>query len=69
MSNIKAYCKEQKKTLIVVSHDNTLVDKYADEVINIKPPKSPSRGTCLTAEKLGVSSSSPEGELERAGYE
>jgi putative ABC transport system ATP-binding protein len=39
LSNIKIYCKEQKKTLIVVSHDKTLVDKYADEVINISKEK------------------------------
>ncbi|MDR0332033.1 MAG: ATP-binding cassette domain-containing protein [Dysgonamonadaceae bacterium] len=39
MSNIKTYCKEQKKKLIVVSHDKTLMDKYADEIINISKEK------------------------------
>ena len=69
MENIKNYCKEHKKTLIVVAHDKAMVEKYADDIINIQPPKSPSRGTCLTAKKSGVSSSPPERELEGADYE
>ena len=69
MKNIKNHCAEHEKTLIVISHDKAIVEKYADEIINIKPPKSPSRGTCLTAKKAGASSSPPEGELEGADYE
>jgi putative ABC transport system ATP-binding protein len=35
MENIKKHCNECGKTLIVVSHDKAIVEKYADEVINI----------------------------------
>ena len=35
MDNIKSYCQQSEKTLIVISHDKTIVEKYADEVINI----------------------------------
>ena len=35
MDNIKSYCRKSEKTLIVISHDKAIVEKYADEVINI----------------------------------
>ena len=40
MENIKNHCKEHEKTLIVISHDKTIVEKFADEVINISNEKA-----------------------------
>ena len=33
IANIKSYCERTKRTLIVVSHDRTIADKYADNMI------------------------------------
>ena len=35
MTNIKDYCREHGKTLILVSHDAGIVGKFADEVISL----------------------------------
>jgi putative ABC transport system ATP-binding protein len=35
MENIKAHCKASGITLIVVSHDKAIAEKYADNVINL----------------------------------
>ena len=35
IENIKTYCKENNITLIVVSHDKTIAEKYADNIINL----------------------------------
>lgn len=35
MENLKRYCKEKSITLIVVSHDKLLAERYADEIINL----------------------------------
>ena len=36
LNNVKKYCEANKKTLIVVSHDETIINKYADEIIDLK---------------------------------
>lgn len=36
IENIKSYCKENEKTLIIVSHDKSISEKYADFVIDLK---------------------------------
>ncbi|MCL2560136.1 MAG: energy-coupling factor ABC transporter ATP-binding protein [Turicibacter sp.] len=33
LRNIKAYCKEQGKSLVIVSHDKEIVENFADDVI------------------------------------
>jgi putative ABC transport system ATP-binding protein len=33
MANIKESCRQSGRTLVLVSHDSTIVDKFADEVI------------------------------------
>ncbi|MCL2857189.1 MAG: ABC transporter ATP-binding protein [Oscillospiraceae bacterium] len=33
MENIKSHCKESDMTLIVVSHDRAIAEKYADQII------------------------------------
>jgi len=35
LANIKSYCKENGKSLIVVSHDKEIARKFADEVITL----------------------------------
>ena len=35
MKNLTAYCKENHMTLIVVSHDKALADRFADKVIQL----------------------------------
>ncbi|MCL1991309.1 MAG: ATP-binding cassette domain-containing protein [Defluviitaleaceae bacterium] len=35
LAQLKSYCEEQRKTLIVVSHDKELVDRFADEVMTL----------------------------------
>ena len=35
LRNIKAYCKENDKSLIIVSHDKEIVEKFADHIITI----------------------------------
>lgn len=36
LNNVKKYCEINKKTLIVVSHDEDIINKYADEIIDLK---------------------------------
>lgn len=36
IGSIKQFCTDQKITLLVVSHDSALVDKYADAVIHLE---------------------------------
>ena len=35
IKNIKSYCKANKISLIIVSHDKTIADRYADNIINL----------------------------------
>ena len=35
MGNIKNHCKENNITLIVITHDSLLAEKYADEIISL----------------------------------
>ena len=35
IENIKLYCNKNGKTLIVVSHDKAIAEKYADTIINL----------------------------------
>ncbi len=39
LENIIAYAKEANKTIIVVSHDNALVEKFAENIIDLKVEK------------------------------
>ena len=39
LSQIKDYCREQEKSLVVVSHDRSLVQKVADEIIELRGDK------------------------------
>ncbi|MCL2293398.1 MAG: energy-coupling factor ABC transporter ATP-binding protein [Spirochaetes bacterium] len=36
MKNIKSFCKDNGITLIVVSHDKAIADKYADNIISLQ---------------------------------
>ena len=36
LNNIKTFCYENKMTLIVVSHDDKLKEKFADEIVTIE---------------------------------
>ncbi len=36
LENIIQYIKTNHKTVIVISHDNTLIDKYAEHIIHLK---------------------------------
>jgi len=36
MENVKFYCQQNKLALLVVSHDRSVVDQYADVVINLE---------------------------------
>lgn len=36
LNNVKKYCETNKKTLVVVSHDEDITNKYADEIIDLK---------------------------------
>jgi len=40
LKNVKSYCKESGITLIVVSHNSAIADKYADHVINLPGGKT-----------------------------
>lgn len=35
IDNVKSFCKQKGKTLIVVAHDRTIIDKYADNTISL----------------------------------
>lgn len=35
MENVKAFCKQNDATLLVVSHDRAIADKYADHIISL----------------------------------
>ena len=35
MENVKSFCKQNDETLLVVSHDKTIADKYADDIISL----------------------------------
>ena len=36
MSNILAYCHEQRITVIVVSHDKSLTEKFAENILALE---------------------------------
>jgi putative ABC transport system ATP-binding protein len=40
MKNIKSYCAQNKITLIVVSHDKAIADKYADNIVFLQRTKN-----------------------------
>lgn len=35
LSQVKSYCKEHAVTLVIISHDSTLVGEYADTVVSL----------------------------------
>lgn len=35
LENVKAYCKRKEKTLLIVSHDRAIANKFADNIINL----------------------------------
>lgn len=35
INNLKNYCKQNYITLIIISHDKTLIQKYKDDIINL----------------------------------
>ncbi len=39
LENITNYAKENKKTLLIISHDNSLVEKFAEHVIDLNGAK------------------------------
>lgn len=40
LTNIKKFCKENNITLLVICHNHELVEKYADEIVEIKKAKN-----------------------------
>jgi putative ABC transport system ATP-binding protein len=40
MGNVRSYCIENEMTLIVVSHDRSIIDSFADEVIDLGGKKN-----------------------------
>ncbi|ABX41474.1 ABC transporter ATP-binding protein [Lachnoclostridium phytofermentans] len=35
LENVKSFCKRKEKTLLVVSHDRAIANKFADNIINL----------------------------------
>ncbi len=40
LENIVAYARNNKKTLLIISHDNSLVEKFADNIIDLNGVKT-----------------------------